>query len=143
MSFLPATVLPTGTLELMRAQAQAFMRQSLVLYNPTLAYDTYGTQVVTSGIGVTVSGYVGAVRGTDKDLLIETMQSIVQRDGVEIRSVAIVLLPFETVITNQYVIHHRQKAWNVIWNSNDTMDAVQIYTKALIAHITRKDETIT
>jgi hypothetical protein len=137
---LPTWLMPTGALATMRAQAQSFMQDTIALYTPTLTYDRYGTQIVASGTPNTIACYFGDVSGSDKELVSETLQSIVQRDGAEIRSVATALLPFETVVTNDMIARKNDKDWHVIWNSNDTSDFVQLYTKLIVAHIVRRDE---
>ncbi len=137
---LPVWLMPTGALAVMRTQAESFMQDTIALYTPVLSYDRYGTQIVTSGTPVTSACYFGDVSGTDKELISETLQSIVQRDGAEIRSVATALLPFETPITNDMVARKNDKDWHVIWNSNDTSNAVQLYTKIIVANIVRRDE---
>jgi hypothetical protein len=137
---LPTWLLPTGALATMRAQSESFMQDSIALYTPIITYDRYGTQIIASGMPVTSACYFGDVSGSDKELIIETLQSVVQRDGAEIRNVATVLLPFETDVTNDMIARKNDKDWHVIWNSNDTSDFVQLYTKLIVAHIVRRDE---
>ena len=47
-----------------------------------------------------------------------------------------------TVIDNDYNVMINSKRYNVIWNSTDTMDGVQVYCKAIVIHLVRTDEAV-
>ena len=137
---MPFPFLDAFTRNAMRATANQFMQSAIEIYNPTLAYDGYGKQIVASGTAISTSGYVGSVRGSDKELVTETMQSYVARNGVETKQLALFLLPNETPIDAASIIRTSNQDWHVIWHNNITMNEVQLYTKVIAAQFSRKDE---
>ena len=139
---LPEYLLPAGALTAMRQTANDFMTQEMAIYAISLAYDKYGQQVVTSGLLATVTGYFGAVKGRDKELLSQTLQAYTRRDGVRVSTDALVLLPFETTIENDQIVRVNDKDYHVVWNNTDTQDSVQLYTKAIVVHFMVQDEKI-
>lgn len=139
---LPTTLLPDGALDTMRQSAQQFMRQTMYIYDPTITYDSYGSQVVTSGTPVVASGYIGAITGTDRELITELLNGVRQRDGIEIREVSTILLPDTIAITDTNIIRANDKDYNILWSNTNLMNGVKIYTKAIGVHLARRDEKI-
>lgn len=139
---LPTTLLPDGALENMRATAQQFMRQTMYIYNPTITYDSYGSQVVASGTPVQSSGYIGAITGTDRELIVELLNGVTKRDGVEIREVSTILLPDTITVDDTNIIRVGSKDYNVLWSNTSLMNGVKVYTKAIGVHLARRDEKI-
>ena len=137
---LPAYLLPSGALAGMRRQAQDFMRQPMTIYAIELGYDRFGTQIVTSGAVVTTSGYIGGIRGSDRELMSATMQSYTQRQGVRVKTDALVLLPFETQLDTDYIINTNDQDWHIVYHNNETMNGVQVYTKAICVQYHTEDE---
>lgn len=137
---LPSYLLPSGALSSMRTIAVDFMTTQMSIYEISLSYDMYGRQTATSGLRSTVSGYLGAIRGSDRELLNQTMQAYTRRDGVKVKTDALVLLPFETYIENDDVIRANGRDWHVVWNNNNTQDSVQVYTKAIVVDLVTQDE---
>jgi predicted TIM-barrel enzyme len=135
---LPHNLLPD--IGLVRAQAQQFMTSIVTLFEPTITYDDYGQQIITSGTGVQVSGYVGALSGKDKELLRSISGNYTYRNGKEISHTALLLLPFGTIIEENYIVLVNNQQYDVIFTNNDTSDAVQVYTKAIITRVDRVDD---
>jgi hypothetical protein len=133
---LPTTLLPD--ISLVRAQANQFMTSIVTLFTPEITYDTYGQQTITSGNVVQVSGYVGALSGKDREFI-----TSLSRNGTETTHIATLLVPFNTVIDENYNVLVDNHRYNVLWTNNETSNAVQVYTKAIISRIDRGDERIT
>jgi hypothetical protein len=134
---LPTNLLPDGALNAMRNTAQQFMQQQITLYKPVITYNQYGQQVLASGTLTQVSGYIGALSGSDRELV-----NTLSRSGMEIKSIATLLLPVETTIDNNYIARVGNTTYNVIWNNADTMDGVQVYCKAIVVNLLRTDEAV-
>jgi hypothetical protein len=132
---LPTTLLPD--IGLVRAQANQFMTSIVTLFTPQISYDTYGQQTITSGNVVQVSGYVGALSGKDREFI-----SSISRNGTETTHIATLLVPFNTVIDESYNVLVDNHRYNVLWSNNETSNAVQVYTKAIISRIDRGDDII-
>lgn len=118
-----------------RQEAEAFMTSVVTLYRPTITYDVYGSAIVVSGEASIQSAYVGALSGTDRELL-----STLARDGMRATYTATILLPYTTPIYDDTVIHYNDHAWRVLWHNNDTTPDVRIYTKCIVARTSRYDE---
>lgn len=142
MADLPTYLLPAGALASMRSTAQDFMTHPVSIYSVALSYDGYGQQQVTSGLLVSTSAYFGAVKGSDKELLSQTMQSYTRRDGVRVKTDALVLLPYDTTIENDNIIRANNKDWHVVWNSSDTQESVKVYVKAIVVQFAVQDERL-
>ena len=121
---LPNTI----NLNLMRSQANALMSTSVSVYSVSVNYTAYGQQVPTSGLLYTTTGYVGAIRGNDQELLTQ-----LGYDGTVKESFVTVLIPFEYDIDNTNIIRTQNNDYRVVWHNGATQDSVQIYTKALCA----------
>ena len=121
---LPNTI----NLNLMRSQANALMSTSVSVYSVSVNYTAYGQQVPTSGLLYTTTGYVGAVRGNDLQLLTQ-----LGFDGVVKETMITVLVPFEHTINTDNIVRTNNTDFRVIWSSNFTQDSVQLYTKAICA----------
>ena len=132
---LPTALLPD--ISLVRAQANQFMTSIVTLFTPQISYDTYGQQTITSGNVVQVSGYVGALSGRDREFI-----NSISRNGTETTHIATLLVPFTTIIDESYNVLVDNHRYNVLWSNNETSNAVQVYTKAIISRIDRGDERI-
>lgn len=119
----------------MRNTAAQFMTESVTLYNPTFTYDAYGQQIVASGVGSTSIAYIGAVSASDKELI-----GAMYRTGMKTSYIATLLLPFDTNVYDTTIIHHNLTDWRILWHTNDTGNAVQTYTKCIIARNVYGDE---
>ena len=139
---LPTNLLPSGALDAMRTTAQQFMQQQITLYKPTISYNQYGQQVLASGNLTSVSGYIGNISGSDRELIAGVIGEFTQRAGVEIRSIATLLMPVDTVIDNQYKARVNETVYSVIWNNSNTMEGVHVYCKAIVVDIDRTDEAL-
>lgn len=142
MTELPTSLLPNGALSSMRNTAAQFMTQPIEIYTTTLSYDAYGQQVVTSGLLYTTVGYFGSVKGSDKELLSQSALGITRRDGVKIKTDALVLLPIDISIENDTIIRANGKDWHVVWSSSDTQGSVKVYTKAIVVQYAIQDERL-
>jgi hypothetical protein len=134
---LPTNLLPSGALDAMRNTAQQFMQQQITLYKPVISYNQYGQQVLASGTLTQVSGYIGGISGSDKEIV-----SALFRTGVEIKSIATLLMPVNTVIDNKYKARVNETVYNVVWNNSGTMEGVHVYCKAIVIDIDRTDEAL-
>lgn len=132
---LPSYLLASGTLAHMRTTARDFMQSPINIYNVTLGYSQYGEQTTSSGLVYSTSGYIGAITGSDRELL-----SAFIRTGVDTNHYATILLPFDTDVRDTYIMRFNNADWRVVWHTNDTMDAVQIYTKCIVGRLTQSDE---
>jgi hypothetical protein len=124
MNLLPNTTV----LALMRSQSNALMSTPVEVYNVTITYNTYGQQVVSSGLVFAVSGYVGAVRGKDEEYLVSKGYT-----GIGTEQHVTVLVPFGNTITINQIVRTNNKDFRVVWTNDYTQDSIQLYTKALCA----------
>lgn len=129
---LPTTLLPSGALVAMRDVAQSFMTTPITIYDVTETYSIYGEATRTSGVVWSGLGYVGKLSARDVDLVTSSDFYRTREEGVEIKYMATILLPFEVSIDPRYKIATSGTVWDVIWDNNNTSDGVQIYTKALV-----------
>lgn len=121
----------------MRSTANAFMTTPLTLYSGTLAYNEYGEQTIISGVVWSGLGYFGGLTGADREVL-----GALERQGVDITYNALVLLPFETPVMYNHIIRNGTYDWRVVWESADTQDSVQVYTKCIVVQDIRQDEKV-
>jgi len=113
------------------------MTSIVTLFTPQIAYDTYGQQTITSGNVIQVSGYVGALSGKDREFI-----NSISLKGTETTHIATLLVPFSTVIDESYNVVVDNHRYNVLWTNNETSNAVQVYTKAIISRIHNGDDTL-
>lgn len=132
---LPTTLLPAGVLSDMRSLSNQFMTTPVVIYDETTTYSTYGEKIVTSGVVWSGMAYVGRLSAFDRDLLLQSDFYIRRSDGAELRYLATLLVPFEVEIEDNHSVVMSGGTWHVIWTNEDTSNAVQLYTKALIRKI--------
>ena len=131
--------LPSGVLANMRTTAAQFMQEPVTLYVPEISYDTYGSQIITSGSLTLTSGYVGAVSGKDRELVAGVLRQL-QDNGIQTSYLSTVLLPIDTELEDTTVLVINDQRWRVVWDNRDTMDSVQLYTKIIALRITNQDE---
>lgn len=125
---LPSRYLPSGALAEMQAIARGFMTTPIYIYDLVITYNTYGEQIITSGLIATVSGYLGKLSGRDLELL-----QMNTYHGVRTDTAAIVLFPNGTHIDNEYILRANDKDWRVVVSYNDLQDSVTVYEKVIIA----------
>lgn len=129
---LPTTLMPSGALTAMRDVAQQFMTTPITIYDVTETYSIYGEAVRVSGVVWSGLGYVGKLSARDVDLVTSSDFYRTRDEGVEIKYMATILMPFEVVIEDDYKISANNVIWEIIWNNNATSDPFQLYTKALV-----------
>lgn len=138
MTFFP---LKDAQLATMRRQAELFFTEPVEIYNLTLTYDEYGQQIVTSGLVASVSGYVGAVKGYDRELFARLVDNTIgQRDGWQTKLVGILLVPKGTPLDTRYAVHISGQVYTVIWENIITQNSVQLYEKAFLVKYIEIDE---
>jgi len=119
--------LPNSTvLALMRSQANALMSTAVSIYDVTVQYDAYGQQVLSSGLAYSGSGYVGAIKGSDEELL-----NRMGYTGLATQMFVTVLIPFGYDIEIDQTIRANNTDYRVVWSNANTQDSVQIYSKAI------------
>ena len=128
---LPITLMPSGVIVSMRVTASSFMTTPAVLYEVTTSYSIYGEPVLASGVLWSGLIYIGKVSARDLDLLRRSDFYVSRNDGREIKYLSTILLPFKVEIEDYNVLKVDNVDWEVIWDSNETSDAVQVYTKVI------------
>ncbi len=129
---LPTTLMPSGALTAMRDVAQLFMTTPITIYDVTETYSIYGEAVRASGVVWSGLGYLGKLSARDVDLVTSSDFYRTRDEGVEIKYMGTVLIPFEVPLEPDYKIQANNIVWDIIWNNNSTSDPVQLYTKALV-----------
>ena len=112
----------------MRTQAAQFWNTPVAVYSVTIGYSTYGQQIVSSGLRFSATGYVGAITGSDAELL-QTMGLI----GAVKETKITVLIPFGNDFLQSDIVRINNKDYRVIWSSAETQDNMQVYSKAICA----------
>lgn len=128
--------LPNSTvLALMRSQANALFSTTVAIYDVTVQYNAYGQQVLSSGLAYSGSGYVGAIKGNDEELLTRMGYA-----GLATQMFITVLIPFGYDIEIDQTIRANNTDYRVVWSNANTQDSVQIYSKAICGLYTVIDE---
>jgi hypothetical protein len=125
----------SSTLALMRSQANALMSTAVSIYDVIATYDAYGQQIVSSGLAYNGSGYVGAIKGSDEELL-----NRMGYTGMATQVFVTVLIPFGTDIAIDQIVRANNTDYRVVWSNANTQDSVQIYSKAICAIYTVENE---
>lgn len=125
----------SSTLALMRSQANALMSTAVQIYDVTATYNPYGQQIVSSGLAYSGSGYVGAIKGSDEELL-----NRMGYTGMATQVFVTVLIPFGTDIAIDQIVRANDTEYRVVWSNANTQDSVQIYSKAICAIYTVENE---
>lgn len=134
--------LSSGILNQMRSTANDFMQDTVQVLSTSITYNDYGDQTVDTTVSFSGLGYVGSLTGSDRDLFTSLQQYRGERVGNVTSYGALVLLPFGTEISDTDLILANGYEWGVVWHNNDTMDAVQLYTKAIIMREVKTDEPL-
>ena len=129
---LPNTLLPSGTLNGMRYTASQFMTTPIILYEISKSYTVYGEPIEASGVIWSGLCYIGDVSARDLDLLRKSDFYTSRNDGVELKYLATILIPFEVQVDSYDKMKVNGVDWEIIWNNNATSNAVQVYTKLIV-----------
>lgn len=128
-------MLTPSQLATLRTQAEAFFQEPIQIYNPTIAYTTYGQQIVTSGFVASGLGYIGKLSGKDLELVKGSNNNgkVNENVGMQHEDFATVLFPLGTELQNVYIIRAQNKDWRVVWSNAYTNDPYKLYEKAICA----------
>lgn len=125
--------LPTQTLAALRLDAAQSFDTPVSIYEITIENDRYAQQVITSGLLVSTSGYVGRVRGSEAELFFRTIDnSIRQIDGTRTIFALTLLVPIGTPLDTRYIVVVSGIDYRVVWHTTATQENMQLYEKAII-----------